>query len=162
MIASAAGRRGHLVDAGLAAAGLAYSSVILVFSLEYSFAARVFAQVAGAAGLLTSIAYLILSARSYAAAPPDAPPTPEERAESARTRLRLLSALAIVLAGIAVVYLLGVYIFSFTFALAFLRLFAGHSWRTALLISVGVTVFNFLMFDLLFGLSFHNVGVLLK
>lgn len=158
---SAAGRRGRLIEAGLAAAGLVYSAGLAILSFDYTFEARVFALVASLAGIATSLVYLIASLKAYLVASAGAEPVADERAESGHIRVRLVSVSALIVASVAFLYAFGVYPFSFVFTVAFLRAYAGHALRTVLAIATGLTIFNYLMFAVLFDLRFDAVGVLL-
>ena len=178
---AAAGRRGRLIDAGIAAAGLVYSLALAVMSFQYTFEARVFALVAALAGILTSVVYLVWSLRApvteaaapapvaqqevadaLASAPPDpAEPMVDAPADTDRTRRRLLAVSALIVAGTVLLYAFGVYAFSFAFSAVFLYWYARHPVRSALTIAAGLTIFNYLMFTMLFDLSFDAVGVLL-
>lgn len=157
----AGGRRGHLADAALAAAGLAYSGLLAALSFQYTVEAQVFALVATAACVLASAVYLVTSLRAHAAAPPDRTVTAVERAAIDVTRRRLVAAAALVAGSIPFLYFVGVHAYSFIFALVFLRVFAGHPWRAALAVAAGLTVFNYLLFTVVFDLKFDTVGVLL-
>lgn len=158
----AAGRRGALLDAAVAAAGLLYAALLAVLSFGYTFEARVFAQVAAAVGIVTAAVYLVASVREYRATAPDAPQTEREGAERRGVWRRLLFVAALILGSTVVLYLLGVYAFGFAFAVAFLRFFAGHSWRTTLQLAIGLTAFDYVMFAMVFDLTFDAVGVLLQ
>jgi hypothetical protein len=180
-VTSAAGRRGRLIDAGLAAAGLVYSLALAVMSFAYTFEARVFALVAALAGILTSLVYLVWAfrapvtsalgpapvaqpdvAEAVGSAPPDPPePLADAPPDTTRTRARLLSVSALLLGATAFLYAFGVYAFSFAFTVAFLTWYARHRLRSALVIATGLTIFNYLMFTVLFDLRFDAVGVLL-
>ncbi len=157
----AGGRRGHLADAALAAGGLAYSGLLAALSFQYTIEARVFALVAAAAGLLTSATYLVASLRAYAAAPPDRPSTAEERSEAGVTWRRLASVGALIVGSVPVLFLFGIHVYSFAFTLVFVGVFAGHPWRTAMALATGLTLFNYVLFTVVFDLKFDAVGVLL-
>lgn len=155
------GRRGHLADAALAAGGLLYSGTLAALSFQYTIEARVFALAAAAAGIATAIAYLVSSVRSYAAAPADPARTAEERAETSQTWMRLVSASALVVVSTPFLYLFGVHAYTFAMTLVFLRVFGGQAWRAASAVAVGLTVFNYVLFTIVFDLKFDAVGVLL-
>jgi hypothetical protein len=157
----AAGRRGAALDVALAAGGLLYSGLLAALSFQYSFEARVFALVAAAAGLATSLVYLIASMREYSAATVGERPAEGLAGNHGDIRRRLVLVTALLAASIVVLYLFGAYIFSFTFALVFLKAFAHESWRTSLQVAAGLTLFNYLMFNTLFGLRFDAIGILL-
>ena len=158
----AAGRRGALLDAAVAATGLLYSALLAVLSFGYTFEARAFALVAAAAGILTATVYLVTSVRAYRLIAPDASPTGPEITARRAVRRRLASVTALVLLSMAVLYFLGVYVFGLVFAVVFLRLFGGHSWRSTLLLAIGLTLFDYIMFSIVFDLTFDAVGVLLR
>jgi hypothetical protein len=155
-------RRRALFDVALAATGLFYAGLLAVLSFEYSFEARIFALVAASASLITGAVYLVVSVRQSLLAPrePASSPSETDRGGEERAQLALLTML--VLASVAFLYLCGVYAYSFAFTVAFLRVFAGRSWPTVLGLATGLTVFNYVMFALLFDLRFDAVGVLLR
>jgi hypothetical protein len=155
------GRRGHAVDAALAAGGLAYSAALALLSFQYSFEARLFALVAAAAGIATSIAYLVSSLRAYAAELPDPATTSDERREGAERTRRLILTTAFVVASIPLLYLFGIHAYGFAFVVVFLRFFARHPVRATLGVASGLTLFNYLLFTIVFDMKFDNVGVLL-
>lgn len=157
----AAGRRAALLDAAVAATGLLYSALLAVLSFQYSFEARVFALVAAIAGVLTASVYMIASLRRFSALPPDPPVSDAEREAGREERIRLIYISVLILASVAFLYLFGVYAYTFAFLVVFLRLFAGHSWRAVLALAAGVTIFNYVMFAIVFDLRFDAVGVLL-
>lgn len=157
----AAGRRGALLDVAVAATGLLYSGLLAVLSFQYTFEARVFALVATSAGVVTASLYLIVSLRRYAILPSDPLLSAAEHDARREERIRLAFVTTLVLASVAFLYLLGLYVFTFAFIVVFLRFFAGHGWRNVLALAVGLTVFNYVMFAIVFDLRFDAVGVLL-
>jgi hypothetical protein len=155
-------RHRALFDVALAATGLLYAGLLALLSFEYSFEARIFALVAASASLITGAVYLVVSVRQSLLAPVESIASPSEADTGREERAQLALLAMLVLASVAFLYLCGVYAYSFAFTVAFLRVFARRSWPTVLGLAAGLTVFNYVMFALLFDLRFDAVGVLLR